>query len=185
MNTPSMALRFLEDLRNCLKKWPTRQHFDIANSDIRPIYDAMLNFFEDDEWPLIKEEKSPILYTTFQGDNGRWLCRAEAHDQDQQLVFYSLYGQAVPQEQQEAIALFITRANYGLMVGNFELDLDSGELRYKTSMDLEGSELTNALMSAIAYNNVLTMDQYLPGIVAVMERSLPPQTAIQQVENLD
>lgn len=185
MNTPSMALGLLKNLRDYLKKWPPRQHVEIANGDIQPIYDAMLNFFEDDEWPLIREEKLPILYTTFQGENDRWLCRAEAHDEDQRLVFYSLYGQVVPPERREAIALFITRANYGLMVGNFELDLDSGELRYKTSMDLEGSELTNALMSAIAYNNVLTMDQYVPGIVAVIEQSLPPQIAIQQVENLD
>ncbi|MEB3231827.1 MAG: YbjN domain-containing protein [Leptolyngbyaceae bacterium] len=185
MSKRSKASELLENLRDYLKRWPTRQRLEIPDGELRPIYDAMLNFFEEDEWPLIKEERSPTLYTTFQGDHGRWLCRAEAHDGDQRLVFYSLYGPMVPAARREAIALFITRANYGLVVGNFELDLDSGELRYKTSIDLEGSRLTPALMSAIAYNNVLTMDQYLPGIEAVIERSLPPQTAIQQVETLD
>jgi len=182
-NSPSDHT-FDHSLRDYLKRWPSRHHFEVSDRDIQPIYDAMVNFFEGDEWPIIKEENAPVLYTTFQGDHGRWLCLSHAYDDDRQIVFYSLYPDPVPVAQRDAIALFITRANYGLMIGNFECDLDSGDLRYKTSLNLEGSTLTPALMNAIVYTNVLTMDQYLPGIQAVIKHNVDVQTAIQMTEKL-
>lgn len=175
----------LHNLRRYLKKWPTRHPSKPSDGAARPIYQAMLNFFEDDEWPLIKEEKTPVLYTTFQGDHGRWLCSAEAHEEENQIVFYSICPQMVAEERRDAIAHFITRANYGLIVGNFELDFDSGQLRYKTSLDLDGTVLTNTMTSAIVYTNILTMDQYLPGLLAVMNQSVEPKVAIKMVEIID
>ena len=40
----------------------------------------------------------------------------------------------VPVEQRAAVSEFITRANYGLTNGNFEMDFNDGELRYKTTV---------------------------------------------------
>ena len=40
----------------------------------------------------------------------------------------------VPEEQRVAVNEFITRANYGLTNGNFEMDFNDGELRYKTNV---------------------------------------------------
>ena len=40
----------------------------------------------------------------------------------------------VPEEKRTAISEFITRANYGLTNGNFEMDFSDGELRYKTTI---------------------------------------------------
>ena len=75
-----------------------------------------------------------------------------------------------PGERMAAVAEFITRANYGLIIGNFELDFSDGEIRYKTSLDVEGDRLSQALIKQLVYTNVLTMDQYLPGILAVLEQ---------------
>jgi len=41
---------------------------------------------------------------------------------------------------------FLTRANYGMMIGNFEMDFTDGEIRYKTSIDVEGDKLSSALI---------------------------------------
>ncbi len=68
-----------------------------------------------------------------------------------------------------AIAEFITRANYGLVIGNFELDFSDGELRYKTAIDVEDDNLSFALIKQMVYANVIIMDKYLPGIMAVIE----------------
>lgn len=40
----------------------------------------------------------------------------------------------VPEELRPGVAEFITRANYGLIRGNFEMDFNDGELRYKTTI---------------------------------------------------
>ena len=80
------------------------------------------------------------------------------------------------------VAEFITRANYGLKVGNFEMDMDDGEARFKTSIDVEKSELTRMLVSNLVYINVWTMDRYLPGILSVAYGSETPRQAINKIE---
>jgi hypothetical protein len=142
----------------------------------------MLNFFEADDWPLVEDEDEPILYMNFQGENGQWHCLAKAREAEDQCVFYSLYPEAVPEDKRSTLAEFLTRANYGMILGNFELDFDDGEIRYKTSIDVEGDRLTPTLVQNLVYTNVMTMDQYLPGILAILEQNLTAKDALDLVE---
>jgi tellurite resistance protein len=147
------------------------------------IYAGMVDFFRADDWPFQDLEDEPVLQMAYQGENGRWNCVAKARESAQQLVFYSVCPIQVPVEKRQAIAEFITRANYGLIVGNFELDFADGEVRYKTSLDIEETELTFVLIKQIVYANVLTMDKYLPGILKVIYGEVNPAAAIAQVED--
>ncbi len=69
-----------------------------------------------------------------------------------------------------------------MIIGNFELDFTDGEIRYKTSIDVEGDRLTSALIRQLVYANVTMMDEYLPGIKAVVEGELSPEDAIAKIE---
>ncbi len=66
-------------------------------------------------------------------------------------------------------------------IGNFELDFDSGEIRFKTSLDVTGDRITPALIKQLVYINVLTIDQYLPSIQAVLDGATPVD-AIRAIE---
>jgi hypothetical protein len=77
---------------------------------------------------------------------------------------------------------FVTRANYGLVIGNFEMDLDDGEVRFKASLDLHGEPLTTPLLRALAEATLTTMRRYLPGLLAVMH-GVDPRTALAGVES--
>lgn len=61
------------------------------------------------------------------------------------LIFYIIVGEetvtcyhialiSIPEEQRVAVNEFITRANYGLLKGNFEMGFRDGELRYKNNV---------------------------------------------------
>ena len=80
------------------------------------------------------------------------------------------------------MAEFITRVNYGMVLGNFEMDYDDGEIRFKTSIDLEGAMLTDDLVKPLVYANCLMMDKYLPGIMQVIS-GLPADVAVIGIEN--
>ncbi|WP_049790798.1 hypothetical protein [Trichormus azollae] len=58
----------------------------------------------------------------------------------------------------QVIAECITRANYGMIIGNFELDFNDGEIRYKTSIDAEGERLSFALIKQVVYANVTSIN---------------------------
>lgn len=78
-------------------------------------------------------ESESILLTLFQGDHGRWECYTESREIDQQVLFYSICPLVCAAERRGAVAEFLCRANWGLVIGNFELDWDQGQIRYKTS----------------------------------------------------
>ncbi len=146
------------------------------------ILDTATAFFQEDGWPFQQLESQPILQIGFQGDNGQWTCFAQAREEQAQFVFYSVCSMNVPEDKLLAVAEFLTRANYGLIVGNFELDWDDGEVRYKTSLDVEGDRLTPALVRQMVYANVVMMDHYLPGLMRVMYGDVSPVQAIAEID---
>ena len=81
------------------------------------------------------------------------------------------------------MAEFLTRANSGMIIGNFELDFADGEIRYKTSIDVEGDSLSSSLIKRLVYANVTMMDEYLPGIMSVIYGDVEPKDAIAQIES--
>lgn len=141
-----------------------------------------ITFFQTDGWSLSHIEEQTAIQTTFQGDNGQWNCYAQAREEQEQFVFYSVFPVAAPEDRRLAVAEFLTRANYGLVIGNFEMDFTDGEIRYKTGVDIEGDRLSPALVRQLVYANVLTMDRYLPGIMSVLYGDVSPAEAIAQIE---
>ncbi len=147
------------------------------------ILEAVVQFFEEDEWPFQPPEPGEdSLFLEFAGENSKWRCVALAKEEEEQLCFYSISPDKVPEEQRSAIAELLTRANFGLSIGNFEFDFEDGEIRFKTSIDVEGDRLSQALIKHLVYTNVITMDKYVPGIAAVMYANISPEAAIAQIE---
>ena len=146
------------------------------------ILDAVISFFKEDDWTFTQVEDRPILRLGFQGDNGQWTCYAQAREEETQLLFYSLCPVKAPEDKRPTVAEFLARANYGLFIGNFELDFGDGEIRFKTSIDVEGDRLSPALVRPLVYTNVLMMDRYLPGLMSVIYGGETPAEAVAKVE---
>ena len=147
------------------------------------IFEEMVNFFKLDEWPFYQTEGKPILQTAFQGENGKWTCYARARVEQEQFLFYSICPVNAPDSKRMAIAEFLTRANSGTIIGNFELDFTDGEIRYKTSIDVQGDSLSFELIKQLVYANVTMMDEYLPGIMSAIYGEVEPKDAIAQIES--
>jgi len=139
-------------------------------------------FLEEDEWHPQQMEDKPVYRVGFSGQNGQTVCFAQIRQDLEQLLFYVLAPVKVPEELRHAAAEFVTRANYGLRIGNFELDFNDGEVRYKSSLDFEGTELTAELVRNAIYPAVQTMDHYLPGLMALIYGGKSPAEAVAEIE---
>jgi hypothetical protein len=146
------------------------------------LIEELVKFFTEDDWTFTKLQGEPVLQTGFQGENGAWNCYATTREEQQQIAFYSIAPITAPENKRSQIAEFIARANYGMIIGNFELDFNDGEIRYKTSIDVSSDNLSLAIIKNLVYSNVMMMDEYLPGIMAVIETGVEPESAIAQVE---
>ena len=148
----------------------------------RSLSAAVQRFFAEDNWTTAQVGDA-VLQMTFRGENGQWMCFAQAREELRQFIFYSVCPVTIGADKRLAIAEFITRANYGLIIGNFELDFEDGELRYKPSLDVEAADLTPGLIRPVVYANVITMDRYLPGALAILYGNTLPEEAITRAEN--
>lgn len=118
-------------------------------------------------------------------ENGRCDTYIDKRPEQNQVLIYTHCPTIVPFNQRLRISEFITRANHNLIIGNFEMDFEDGELRYKATYFYE--EVFN-YSEEIFLKNLFTtfhlMDRYLPGIMSVIYAIITPLEAINQIENI-
>ncbi|MGK7906097.1 MAG: YbjN domain-containing protein [Synechococcus sp.] len=137
----------------------------------RLILAKAIAFFKEDDWEFEEIPGKSILRMLYQGQHDRLLCFAEAKEDLQQFIFYSTSSVKVPSNNRSAACELMMKINNHLTVGNLELDFQDGEIRFRTSIDVEGSRLDTALVKNIAYTNVLTMDKFIPSLLTVANGS--------------
>lgn len=122
-------------------------------------------------------EEDHLLRCPFNAEAGRWVTYADARAEHEQILVYSVLELPCPPTRLAPMAEFLERANFGLIVGNFELDWSDGETRCKTYIDLRGVPVPDATLHALAANvvetNLRVVYRYLPGVVAVMSGASP------------
>jgi len=147
------------------------------------LFEAVVDYLTEDDWKFNVVKDDTALMLSFRGETGSWQCFATVDEEKQWFTFYSILPSNVPEEKRVEIAEFITRANYGLVVGNFEMDYADGEVRYKTSVDVEGGELTPKMIENLMRANLMTMDRYFPGVMGVLYGDRDPAEAIAELED--
>ncbi len=145
-------------------------------------FEAVGKFMEEDGWHPQPLDENFVYRAYFVGHNGEVTCFAQVRPDLEQFIFYVVMPVRVPANMRVTVAEYITRANYGLRIGNFEMDFDDGEVRYKSSLDFEGVELTTGLIRNAIYPAVQTMDRYLPGLLSVIFGGKSAEEAILAIE---
>ena len=118
-------------------------------------------------WPLGVDDSAPAVHTRFEGENGE---RRAVLTYDKEVERVLLYGVMYDQSEPPARARLqelVTRINYGLAVGVFEMDLDDGEIRYRMSIPVAHampSVVVPALIDACG-----AIDTYAPTFAAVTQ----------------
>jgi hypothetical protein len=129
----------------------------------------------------VTAEDPPTLHFAVQGENAAWMCVARIDEERAILAFFSLLAKPVPEERRAAVSELFTRVNYTLPVGSFELDLDDGDARLRTSIDLEGETAATGIVRRLLYANVAAMDFYYPCIEGVLD-GMSPTDALDRLD---
>lgn len=77
---------------------------------------------------------------------------------------------------------FITRANYGLAIGNFELDHRDGEIRYKVCMDSQDALPGYNALDDMLGIPVAMYNRYGDGLLTVIMGMSSAEAAIKKIE---
>lgn len=133
-------------------------------------------------WDYKRVEQFPVLSVAVEAPNGIIDVFVHAHaDARRLLVYLRPQGLMIENHQLAMMADFLTRANYGLPLGNFELDMNDGELNFKNSLDVSGGHLTAAMVKTLVLFGIESMNRYLPGLRAILQGT-QPKDAIESID---
>jgi hypothetical protein len=124
--------------------------------------------FVENGWPFSEVRGAQVLVSDLSGPLGTWKFYAQVVDEQNLILLYSVCPLRVPAERRPEVSQFLTGANYGLAAGNFELDFEDGEIRYKTALHTYGDGLDANVLKKLVRSNGMAMETYLPGIGAVI-----------------
>lgn len=145
------------------------------------LFTAFETFLRNDDWHFHSNGEDTINFN-LSGDSTDYAVTIIVSDTIALVYFNNPYK--IPEAKRTEMCEFVARANFGLKLGNFELDLNDGEMRYKTSMKwtedyMPGDDAFKSMISV----NFSTIDRYFPGVNAVVYGSTPAKKAIEDIES--
>src|SRR5262245_6730937 len=132
------------------------------------LFSTLIDYMEEDDWKYEILEGETIIRFHYKGRAGRTLCYGEVDEKRCWRTFYWYLPVNAPPDKMTQVAEFVARANRGLRIGNFELDYDEGEIRFKSSIDVEGGELSEKMIDNLLRANLSPTDRYFNGLMEVI-----------------
>lgn len=133
------------------------------------LIDTVQACLEQMQLPATRVPNLPVINLPLESANGKMNMFIHAHEEAARVFVYTRpQDLLVPIERIPAVAEFLTRANYGLPLGNWEIDMNDGEINFKNSVDVKGGALTEEMVKTLVVFSLECVNRYLPGIRAVV-----------------
>jgi hypothetical protein len=100
----------------------------------------------------------------------------------EQFLFYIAPEIAVLEHMFGGVTEFITRANCGMRIGNFEFDLGDGEITFRSGLNFSGADLSSELIRGAVEPALKAFDEFFPGLLKVIAGTKSPLAAVREIE---
>jgi len=147
------------------------------------ILDQVERFLIDDDWKYERNDEYQVIKSGIQGENSNYSLFFLSNEEMNLFAVYAAAENPIPTDKRSSISEFITRANYGMYIGAFEMDMDDGEIRFRMGTDLDLVDFNNELIENMLSSAVRTMDKYYPGLMEVSFSDITPAEAIDKIES--
>lgn len=133
------------------------------------IYAKLTEFLDADEWKYQDFPDERIARALFSSGKLEWEVLCIAREETEQVIIYSLVtAQQTPENRQREMCTLLNLLNCRTVYGSFEMEGETGEVMFRTALDLADVVPPLELIRNSLYTNVSTMEQYHETLVAVM-----------------
>ena len=102
---------------------------------------------------------------------------------EEDLSCKALYEEKVPEHRRAAVTEYITRANYGLFLGNFQMDLNDGELIYQTYACFYDHRAMQQEVRRVIQVAIHMAERYGQGVYDIVNYGVSPEEAVKAAED--
>ena len=152
---------------------------------------AIKNMFEQNSWKYQFDEERMMFSTGFKlsktklGSMDIRILVRPVPDEPSNCFRINSYGEIDLKADDGCIhqvCEYLTRANFGLNFGNFELDFTDGEIRFKVSYNVKDGMVGFDALDDMVSMPVAMFNRYGNGLLAVSMGMMTPEDAIKQAE---
>lgn len=145
---------------------------------------AATEWLDADDWDYQTHQHDNVyIRAGFCGKSSRFNLVLDTCGQEHCFFVFVYFLSKTPNDRFSDVCELLTRINYGLSIGNFEFDFRDGEIRYKASTTVEGSELSPDMIKTMVYASLNTSDEYFHAIMSVIYGGKTPIQAIESVRD--
>jgi len=142
-------------------------------------FEKLVHHFESNEFRFHADPETKSLQLFITGDCAVYNCRLQlTHDDDLIQVRVHYPVSARDARIRPLVAEAIARANHGMSIGRFDIDLDSGEMHFQIGQVIRGRELDDDTIGGVFSAALSTADRYFPAIMRVMFAGHTPADAV-------
>jgi hypothetical protein len=118
-------------------------------------------FLEAEGWSVAGPDADGDLAMRITGGGTEWTMVIVATTDDRLVVYSFIPDRPVGRPLADVDGV-LGRINTGMVLGNFEYDVEEGTIRFKTSVGVAGVDIVDRLLAELIYPNVATVERYLP-----------------------
>lgn len=140
-------------------------------------------YLQSQNWKYDFDEGEGLFRFGITLENRMKNCRMVILVGDELFTSYAVAPIGADTESMAKICDYLTRANYGLKIGNFELDQRDGEIRYKSSLYCGESIPALAAVERVVDMPFRMMEHYGNGLLNVLFGSADPASEIAKIDD--
>ena len=141
---------------------------DITEAPRKSLFERVAVFLAANDWRYWESPENDYFSLSFRIENASVRMIVDVHQDDgwERIMVYSVYPVFVPETRRSVVLEALNRINHGLYYGNFEMDPSDGEVRFRTTVELEG-DISEGAMSRVLMGNLAGADKHFAQLMAV------------------
>ena len=145
-------------------------------------YKALCDMLDDREWHYKKHEDELSIECTAQGDDLPIDIVIKMDVKRQLVSLLSWMPFAVPENRRSALAVAVSKANYGMVDGSFDYDYVSGKILFRMTSSFRESLISKALLEYMLMCACYTIDEYNDKFLMVAKNNMTNDEIIEFIK---
>ena len=146
------------------------------------LYDRVVDHLNSEDLHFEGHRDDNVIKLCFAGNNANYNIFFDAKDEKDCIIVYVMSPIKIPEDKRMQACEYITRANYGIIAGNFEMDFRDGEVRFKSSIEFPEGKVSDEMIKLLWVKPLSTIDNYFPGLMRVVYSNESAADAIREIE---
>lgn len=149
------------------------------------LYNKVIEYYESRKWKYeikLDENDRTVIHMWISTER---MSKAEINTviSRNSIITYTTSPVNIPSESIIAVSEYLTRANYGLKIGSFEMDISTGRVSYKVGTVWDRAVLpTRAILERYIDTGFNVFDRYIDAMMMIVHSNISAEEAIKIAE---